>query len=62
MDEAQYREVKQMLLALLTRLVLIASVAFGVLDYAVLIPLIRETTAATVAEVYSVKGVQCSDL
>ena len=62
MDEAQYREVKQMLLALLTRLVLIASVAFGVLDYAVLMPLIREATASTVAEAYSAKGVQCSDL
>ena len=61
MDEAQFREVRRMLLALLTRLVLIASVAFGVLDYAVLMPLIRETTAATVAESYSVKGVQCSD-
>ena len=62
MDEAQYREIKQMLKALLGRLVIIAAVAFGVLDYAVLVPLIRETTAASVAEVYSVEGIQCSDL
>ena len=62
MDEAQYREIKQMLKALLGRLVIIAAVAFGVLDYAVLVPLIRDTTAATVAEVYSVKDIQCSDL
>lgn len=62
MSEAQFREVKQMLLALLTRLVVIAAVAFGVLDYAVLMPLIRDTTAASVAEAYSVEGVQCSDL
>ena len=62
MDEAQYREIKQMLKALLGRLVIIAAVAFGVLDYAVLVPLIRDTTAASVSEVYSVEGSQCSDL
>lgn len=62
MSESQFREIKQMLLALLTRLVLIAAVAFGVLDYAVLMPLIRETTQTAVAETYAVGGLQCSDL
>lgn len=61
MGESQFREVKQMLLSLLTRLVLIAAVAFGVLDYAVLVPLIRESTQAAVVETYAVGGLQCSD-
>ena len=60
MDESQFREVKQMLFALLTRLVLIACVAFGVLDYAVLAPLILDPPAPA-AGAYTLKGAQCSD-
>ena len=60
MDEAQFREVKQMLFALLTRLVIIACVAFGVLDYAVLAPLILDPPAPA-AGAYTLRGAQCSD-